>query len=196
MDGYQIYKCEEKAYDRYEVWIRNQLTYCYYEKSGNQYASRVYLFLSDDLMMNSFFENSLYVFYRDGKKIKGLISVLNQEFHHLEYVFVIGNDLDRRLVQELVSQFKIEEKVLTFEEYVREYQELETRGERQVLYQEKVSEQVVEPAEGIEKKKNKIEGIDRNFADYNGFNEQLIDRNVRNIVQIRKGSGGDKNGEL
>ena len=41
-------------------------------------------------------------------------------------------------------------------------------------------------------KKNEKEDwtVDKDFADYKGFNERLIDKNVRNIVQFKKGNGG------
>jgi len=192
MNGYHIYKTEGKIYDRYDVYVRGNISYCYYAKAGNQYATKVYIFLFNEMIIDSFLDNRIYIFSRNIEIIKGLIKILDQEFFNLKYEFIIQDDTDRNLVRDIIKEYGGDEKILSYKEYMDfvqcKKQEEALKLENQSKFMKKNQKDEV----GIQKK-GKIDGVDRTFADYNGFNEQLIQRNVRNIVQIKRNSGGDRN---
>lgn len=51
------------------------------------------------------------------------------------------------------------------------------------------------PKESHSSSSKNIPTKDKTYANYNGFNERLIDNNVKNIVQIKR-NGGEKNEQL
>ena len=192
VESYQIQKLEYDNYDLYEVLIANKVEYCYYEKCGNRFASHVYLFLFDDCPMDSFLENSIYFFSQDFRKIGGIIGILRQEFNNLEFHFVIQDGKVKESVEKFISELRMEAEILEMQEYFNrsKFFDKELVGDRQSNYYD-LKDDSLFMKELEERVRNRKE-MDKTFADYNGFNERLIDSNVRNIVQFKK-SGGGKN---
>ena len=193
MESYRIQKTESDNYDLYEILIENKIKYCYYEKVGNRFASHVYIFFFDHCYMDSFLENSIYFFSRDFRKIGEFIAILRQEFSNLEFCFVIQDESERAGVEKFISDLKMEIDILDVQEYFNRNKLLDRMVVSNGQYACYDLRDNPFLKKGLEENNKFEKEVDKSFADYNGFNERLIDSNVKNIVHIKRSSGGDRN---
>lgn len=174
----------------HEVFMNGKVEYCYYEKLGNSFVNKVYIIVGNNNYVGEFLENSIYVFCYNMNIVNRVISILEQEYLNLEYVFVLGDYDNYSLLHNLLSGIgKVNFSIIFLEEYFN-------------IRNNKVKENIINCNGGSskdytslikDKKKDKLDwSIDKTYANYNGFNERLIDRNVKNIVQFKKGNGGNR----
>lgn len=171
----------------HEIFMNERVEYCYYEKIGNTFVNKVYVVIGPFCYVGGLLENSFYVFCSDVSKLNEIFYILSQEYSSLGYTFVLWNDFERGNVQNFVMEKDLQAEVILLEEYLKRREDLirEKDGLKNISYR---SDKGGYPE--IQKEEPKNWNVDKNFADYNGFNESLIDRNVKNIVQIKKGNGG------
>lgn len=189
--NYTIRKEEYPNYDLYYVTLKQNKQYCYYEKKGNVYVEKVYFIVGEETEDFSFWENSIYVFLKDVSEICELISIFNIEFSNLKYFFLLEDISLEGSIQSLCSNMGLEENIMTLEEYFHRIIPLK---KKEVDKREYSNYDVLDNVY-LEQDEDEMNNMDedKNFANYNGYNERLIDSNVKNIVQVRKGNGG-KNG--
>lgn len=187
MKPYIVRKNVYKDFVMHEVFMNGSVSYCYYENIGNSFVNKVYFVIGSFCYVGSLLENSLYVFCSDISKLREVVSILYQEYSNLGYVFVLFDGNDKMSIQNFLVNSRLQAEVIFLEEYLKRREDMikEKDGVKNITYgldKGGYSE--------IQKEELKNWNVDKNFADYNGFNESLIDRNVKNIVQIKKGNGG------
>lgn len=169
--------------------MNNQVEYCYYEKIGNSFINKVYIVVGNNNYVGQLLENSIYVFCQDINKINGILSILKKEFLNLEYVFILNDGKDSDFLRSVILNLEIlDVQFILLDEYLKK----NDISMKEVSNYYKTTFSPKDSSVGnIEKKKDKENwNVDKDFADYRGFNERLIDKNVRNIVQFKKGNGG------
>lgn len=189
--NYVIQKDVASNYDLYYIVVEGINKYCYYEKKGNVYVDKVYFVVGKCNQDFSFLENSIYLFLDNVTELLEIVSILNLEFSNLEYFFIMMDDSWKDSIEKVCSSLNLDGKILEKEEYFsrgnsfkqnlvsKEYSDYDIRDNVYLDHDE-------------EKVQSEVTGEFKNFANYNGYNERLIDENVKNIVHVRKGSG-DKN---
>lgn len=187
--NYVIQKDVASNYDFYHIVVEGINKYCYYEKKDNVYVDKVYFVVGKCNQDFNFLENSIYMFFNDVKDLKEIVSILNLEFSNLEYFFIMMDNSWKDLIAKICSSLNLKCKILEKDEYLNQnntFKKVSVNPE----YSDYDIQDNVYLDHDEEKEQNELEGKIKNFVNYNGYNERLIDDNVKNIVHVRKGNGG------
>lgn len=172
-------------YDKYTLTLSNGKYCYYYEKLNNKFVNVIEIVFLNNQYKNKLEDHKIYLFidsnpnYND---MKDFIKAFNIEFSNIKYKFIVNNDTEKQLSSrlikslsldaEMIDSFKHNEVVEEKHNQITEYLDYDLKDN--ILLKDESEEQKITAEQ---KKEN---------AEYNGYNERLIDTNVKNIVSLRK----------
>lgn len=163
----------------YHVLVDGILRYYFCEKLGNKFVLDVYIIIGEHLVIGEYLDNSIYAFFKNLNGITDFMTILDKEFSNLRYHFIVGTEAEVSGVTDFVKDNSNDAEVCSLEKYL---------SRRNGIYD--VDDNLY--LKNITKKQEKVSNFDEeNYAAYNGYNERLIDANVKNIVKIRRDSDGE-----
>lgn len=193
MNNYQINKVDNQYYELYNLTFENGDNHYYYEKKDNQFVNKVYIIIGELNIPNILLEHNIYIFYKDLSGIPDMIKALNNEFNNLEFVFVTNNEKYPKELITITDSLGDSGKIISLKEYLK----IHKPTPKPFSHNPQYSDYELEKNPFIKKEQDQTNDrdicLDKDYIQYNGYNEKLINDNVKNIVNIKK-SSGDKNG--
>jgi hypothetical protein len=199
MIDYKIHKISNKNnenYDKYTLTLANNKYCYYYEKLNNQFVNVIEVVFLNKQYQNELEENKIYLFIDNNLQFyefKDFIEAFNIEFSNVKYKFHINNDIERKLSSKLIKNLNLNAEIIDSSES-SEPIKINNNSNKEYLYYDIKDNTLLKNDENEEKinKEQKKEN-----AEYNGYNERLIDTNAKKIVSFRnnKNSSGGENYE-
>lgn len=172
---------ENNNYDEYTLTLSNGRTINYYEALNNQFVNNIQLVLTSTHIIKKLEKNTIYIFLNDNyKNVDDYIKAFNIEFSNLKYEFIINNEKEQSLADRLKKTLELDARTITSNNYYKPIKRNTSVNQYQDYNEEDNPYLKKEDTTKIDKEKQ------TEFAEYNGYNERLIDDNVKNIVTFRK----------
>lgn len=187
MKSYIIRDCKYSNFIMHEVFMNNKVEYAYYEKKGNSNIDKVYFVISTFSYIGNLLENSIYLFCSNINNLSEVFNMIKGEYSNVDYYFVLESDLYRDFVNNFCLSNNIEGVVVSLIEYLNKVEEFNRKSMASGGTNYK-SDITINPSK---KEANNSFNNSKDCINYKGFNEAFIDRNVKNIVEIKKGNGGN-----
>ena len=163
----------------YHILVDGVLRYYFCEKLGNKFVLDVYIIIGNSLAVLEYLDNSIYAFFKDLDGIVDFMTILDKEFSNLRYYFIVETEEDVTMVTDFVKNNSNDAEVYSLEKYLSKEAGIYDVDDNLYL-------------KNITKEQEKISDFGKeSYANYNGYNERLIDANVKNIVKIRRDSDGE-----
>lgn len=191
MSSYKINKVANPYYDLYNIAFDSGVNHYYYEKKDNQFVNKVYIIIGELNIPNLLLEHDIYTFYKDLNGIPELIEVINNEFSNLEFIFVTNEKKYSESLKNIIAKLNNNSKIIDLKEYLKRHDLIKHKS---VSHNPQYDD--YDPKNNVYISKNQEEvldqdiNLDKEYIQYNGYNERLINDNVKNIVNIKKSSGG------
>ena len=178
-------------YDSYKIELPKNAIY-YYESLNNQFVNTVEVILKNIGTIKEYEPNKIYIYFdniSDINIISEFLEVLNIEFNNLKFNFIINNEEERKIASKLSKRLNLNFCFIESNNYHNKKATSNTINNDQYkdydindnIYIKKKDENANEVTEEEQKE----------YANYNGYNERLIDENVKNIV-FRKNNNSNK----
>lgn len=187
MINYNIKKIDNSTnnYDKYIINLSNGKSCYYYENLNNQFVNVIEIMFTNSQIINKFENNKIYLFFdniTNLEDIKTFIAAFNIEFSNLKFRFIINNQEERKLAEKIIKALKIDSDIIDSSKYYQN--KFEKKVTNITQYQDYNLEDNPFLKNDEETAKIDQEKLEE-YANYNGYNERLIDVNVKNIVSIR-----------
>lgn len=190
MENYSIQMESGSLYDSYHIVFENGKSYTYYEKVDSSFVNRVFVMVGYSVSNVPLLENSIYVFSDDFLEIHNIICVLNQEFNNLQYYFVLSNFIFQNQAQKMIDSCNLDGELLSFLDYEKKMNYSKKKNKKvSSQYSDYDLSQNVYVSKDDHDDKSILENKD--FVQYNGYNQRLIQDNVQDIVRFNKKDGGE-----
>lgn len=178
-------------YDSYKIELPKNAIY-YYESLNNQFVNTVEVILKNIGTIKEYEPNKIYIYFdniSDINIISEFLEVLNIEFNNLKFNFIINNEEERKIASKISKRLNLNFCFIESNNYHNKKATSNTINNDQYkdydindnIYIKKKDENANEVTEEEQKE----------YANYNGYNERLIDENVKNIV-FRKNNNSNK----
>lgn len=178
-------------YDSYKIELPKNAIY-YYESLNNQFVNTVEVILKNIGTIKEYEPNKIYIYFdniSDINIISEFLEVLNIEFNNLKFNFIINNKEERKIASKISKRLNLNFCFIESNNYHNKKATSNTINNDQYkdydindnIYIKKKDENANEVTEEEQKE----------YANYNGYNERLIDENVKNIV-FRKNNNSNK----
>lgn len=178
-------------YDSYKIELPKNAIY-YYESLNNQFVNTVEVILKNIGTIKEYEPNKIYIYFdniSDINIISEFLEVLNIEFNNLKFNFIINNEEERKIASKISKRLNLNFCFIESNNYHNKKATSNTSNNDQYkdygindnIYIKKKDENANEITEEEQKE----------YANYNGYNERLIDENVKNIV-FRKNNNSNK----
>lgn len=178
-------------YDSYKIELPKNAIY-YYESLNNQFVNTVEVILKNIGTIKEYEPNKIYIYFdniSDINIISEFLEVLNIEFNNLKFNFIINNEEERKKASKISKRLNLNFCFIESNNYHNKKATSNTINNDQYkdydindnIYIKKKDENANEVTEEEQKE----------YANYNGYNERLIDENVKNIV-FRKNNNSNK----
>ena len=165
-------------YDSYKIELPKNAIY-YYEAPNNQFVNTVEVILKNIDTIKEYEPNKIYIYFdniSDINIISEFLEVLNIEFNNLKFNFIINNEEERKIASKISKRLNLNFCFIESNNYHNKKATSNTINNDQYkdydindnIYIKKKDENANEVTEEEQKE----------YANYNGYNERLIDENV------------------
>ena len=172
-------------FDRYILTFGTNNNKCYYyETYQNQFVNEVEV-IFDNYQNIKLEENKIYVFFNENNNyndIRSILEILNQEFSSLTFKITIFTAKENAKMKKMADSLELNYSIINGSD-VKEYNKrLNNANNNQFYgYKEEDNPFIKTDAEDVGQEKE----LQEDYANYNGYNERLIDNNVKNIVSFK-----------
>ena len=172
-------------FDRYILTFGTNSNKCYYyETYQNQFVNEVEV-IFDNYQNIKLEENKIYVFFNENNNyndIRSILEILNQEFSSLTFKITIFTAKENSKMKKMADSLELNYTIINGSD-VKEYNKrLNNANNNQFYgYKEEDNPFIKTDAEDVGQEKE----LQEDYANYNGYNERLIDNNVKNIVSFK-----------
>lgn len=172
-------------FDRYILTFGTNSNKCYYyETYQNKFVNEVEV-IFDNYQNIKLEENKIYVFFNENNNyndIRSILEILNQEFSSLTFKITIFTAKENAKMKKMADSLELNYTIINGSD-VKEYNKrLNNANNNQFYgYKEEDNPFIKTDAEDVGQEKE----LQEDYANYNGYNERLIDNNVKNIVSFK-----------
>ena len=184
--GYMEYKVrkiadeDNKKYDKYIMEFEDGSFCYYYEAYNNKFVNVVELVFYKDCV-NWFENNKIYVYFMnyDINYIRNVLNGFNTEFSNLKFIFNMLHVDDKKYVLKIVDGFDIDYDIVYKGDIL-------DKKKDNVVVNNQYKDYNLNDNIFIKRDDEEVSSdILKEYANYNGYNERLIDKNVGSIVNFK-----------
>ena len=184
MNKYELKNITKKddSFQTFFLKLDDNISCYYYEALNNKYVNIINIVMIK-YKIKKIEENNIYIFVKeedDINKLKNIIAYFNNEYDNLKFLYKGFNNNSRGQINDISQNLKIDYEVINSNDNSNNIKTNKNTN-NYINYDINDNELI--------KKEENDEEVDKELikdsANYNGYNERLIDKNVKNIVSYR-----------
>ena len=176
-------------YQTYYLKFDNDISCYYYEAMDNRYVNVIEI-IFEGYKISKIDNNNIYIFVRandDINKLRDVLDFFNREYDNLKFNYRGFGDKYYDSINSISKGLKLNYEIINKDNFVRRNNNLANNN--YVDYNINDNELIKKDEEEDKIDKELI----KSSANYNGYNERLIDKNVKNIVNYNFNKKGNNN---
>ena len=161
----------------------------YYEALNNKYVNIINIVMVGH-KIKKIEENNIYIFVKeddDINKLKNIIEYFNSEYDNLKFLYKGFNNSFYNQINDISKKLKIDYEIVDSNDNSNNIR-TNNNSNNYIDYDINDNELIKKEDNDEEIEKELI----KDSANYNGYNERLIDKNVKNIVSYRFNNKNNK----
>lgn len=192
---YNIQKIDSQTdpkYDIYQIELpKTKINY--YEALNNQLVSTVEVIFKNNDIIKEYEPNKIYIYFDNITNINNIsdfLEVLNTEYNNLKFNFIINNKEEINIANKLIKRLNITSEIIESSNYYNKQIKPQKNHNEQYKDYDLNDNIYIKKFDDNEQKLTEEE--QKEYANYNGYNERFINENVKDIVSMKNNNSNNE----
>lgn len=192
---YNIQKIDSQTdpkYDIYQIELpKTKINY--YEALNNQLVSTVEVIFKNNDIIKEYEPNKIYIYFDNITNINNIsdfLEVLNTEYNNLKFNFIINNKEEINIANKLIKRLNITSEIIESSNYYNK--QIKPQKNHNEQYKDYDLNDNIYIKKFDDNEQNLTEEEQKEYANYNGYNERFINENVKDIVSMKNNNSNNE----